>query len=79
MKSRVEAFRQQMFDFSDVQLETAKSTGIVVALQQLAGCKFPKLRNNAYCLENNKSLNSYAQIEQACFVPDYFKKHYGGV
>ena len=80
LKSCVEAFRQQMFDFSRRAARDCKVNGNCGGPAAAGWMQnFQNSETMLACLENNKSLNSFAQIEQACFVQDYFKKHYGGV
>lgn len=80
LRSRVEAFREQMFDFSRRAARDCKINGNCGGPAAAGWMQnFQNAETMLACLENNKSLNSYTQIAQACFVPDYFKKHYGGV
>ena len=76
LKSRIEAFLQQMFDFSRRAARDCKVNGNCGG--PAAAGWMQNFRNDETmltCLENNKFLNNFTQIEQTCFLPDYCKKH----
>ena len=75
LKSRVEALRQQMFDFERRDARACKINGN--CRPSMWAQSFQNAETMLGCIEKNKNLQNYSQIEEACYVPDYFKKHYG--
>ena len=77
LKSRVEAFREQMFNSSRDAARDCKINGNC-GDPAAAGWmrQFQNSETMLACLKKNQNISSYAKIEQVCFVPDYFKNAY---
>lgn len=77
LKSRVEALRQQMFDFSRRAARDCKINGNCGGPSAAGWMQaFQNSETMLACIEKNENISSYSQIEKACFVPDFFINEY---